>query len=157
MLGAAIVVAIAAVATVGWASREKDEVDYVCTLVGCTTGVGFDFHAMNKRLFRESELEFCADETCRSFSVPACGRRYCPRHPDRPEGADFYAIEVRGLKSKDEVVASMRIVREGRTLFFDSEPADVNRFEPNGRRCGPTCFVASVRYDRKTDRLVEAG
>jgi hypothetical protein len=67
---------------------------------------------------------------------------------------DFLQLELPTVKHAQSVQVHV-VIREGRgvTLLRASTTVRLRKNQPNGARCGLTCYVAGARLDRYTRHL----
>ncbi|MDQ3676791.1 MAG: hypothetical protein M3401_08325, partial [Actinomycetota bacterium] len=101
-----------------------------CTLVGCTSGVSV----------RAPELAYAREDVSR---VRVCIDRKCSvLRRDRGVRWEWYQ-RIAGRRIVISVSAAM-LDKRGRVIASHSRPVTRRPTSPNGRRCGPTCYVGGV-------------
>ncbi len=103
-----------------------------CTSVGCGTGVQIDLRALPLLPGKASELKVCVDRECQTI---------------RPESSALQLVQAPSTIKKETAVVVAVTMKgpDGATLVSDSITTDLGKFEPNGPKCGPTCYGAAVR------------
>jgi hypothetical protein len=111
----------------------KDE--RFCTLMGCSSGIAVRLDGLR----RATSARLCAGAGC------ASGRL------GRGE-TSIVRREWRGVPKRAHAILD----RHGRVLLHLGRAVELQKFEPNGHACGPTCWFAGLRLDAARRRLVAA-
>jgi hypothetical protein len=110
-------------------------VELSCTLVGCTSGVSV----------RAPDLAYARDDVSR---VRVCIYRNCSvLRRDRGVRWQWYQ-RIADRRIVIAVSAAM-LDERGRVISSHSRPVTRRPTSPNGRRCGPTCYVGGVVLDAR--------
>ncbi len=103
-----------------------------CAKVGCTSGALVDLTALPLAPGRSSVVTICINNHCQT---------------QRPSSVPLtFATASMPTVNASKVTISLRMVGpDGSLIATDSTAATLQKLQPNGAQCGPTCYVAKVR------------
>lgn len=112
-----------------------------CTEIGCSSGLIVDATSVRKADSEARWIKICVQRRCKSFST----------HNSLAE------LRMGGLK-EDQIVRVRMVVygKGGKALHRSAVKAAVDKTEPNGPKCPPTCFQIRAEISRQTGRLVRS-
>jgi hypothetical protein len=112
---------------------------FVCTKMGCGSGVSLDTSGVRKRWPEAKRIRFCVEKRCQT----------------QPSVIGYYIVHHTIRISRVRTVRVMLQVldRDGRTLATRSTASTLRAGSPNGPNCGPTCYGAGFDVDAR-GRLV---
>jgi hypothetical protein len=109
----------------------------VCTLIGCESGVTVDISAYRIRHPQIRRVVVCVDRHCEV--------RKWSRTTHAPDVVEVRTAEPRAHSAVVKVVAydsrGLKRIRKLLNVFL-------RKIQPNGPRCEPICFAATVRVSR---------
>jgi hypothetical protein len=117
---------------------------YNCTSIGCTSGIDVVIGDARRAYPRASSVTLCVDGRCKMRS-PAASELL---------GSEWHGVPPKGPRSRYLVEVRIRS-RSGATLLRTRRSVTLVRSQPNGPRCGPTCFERVLRLDPVERRLRE--
>lgn len=118
--------------------------ELACTAMGCSSGISVKVAGLRRALPQAARVQLCAGAGCASWKPGRWGVpwvesewRGTPKNPHATYTADVEVLD-----------------RRGRVLLHLRQAVRLQRFEPNGHACGPTCWFAGLRLDAAHRRLV---
>ena len=132
----------ASLALLGATSAGADDGREACTLIGCDSAVTAGFAQTPADAFG---AQICVDGRC--------GKTH---RLVREAGADVLTQRLTNCQRQAgrRVKVIARVFDQQRGLIAsDNARATVRRLRPNGPRCPPVCFMASLRFRGDTGRL----
>jgi hypothetical protein len=103
-----------------------------CTVVGCASGVQIDLLSLPLLPGDASVITVCVEKECQET---------------RPESSPLQFVQASSrIKKETAVVVTVTMTGpDGTTLVADSITTDLVKNEPNGPKCGPTCYSGRLR------------
>jgi len=126
VIGKAWLVPLSVLLTAGCAAQ------FACTAAGCDSGVTFTASNVGQVAGEALVMRACVDEVC-SDSIGV--------------DQDVIVVQLPDTGSR-AAVASITITRAGTVLVQGSTPVQLTKTAPNGEKCGPICFGATVEVTK---------
>jgi hypothetical protein len=123
------------VVLVGLPACDSGTKQTACTLIGCTSGVTVDIAPFVRPDRAVSRASICIDGHCEQQDL---------------SNGNLMLVSTTTRIAR-EVVVTVRIElqsADGRVLATDAIRTRLHKVQPNGPRCEPTCFSASLRLTR---------
>lgn len=121
-------------------NRAIDDLNRVCTLIGCNSGLFLDTNDVAYAPAAASTLRVCVEQRC--TDIPRSETGGIPMHP----------VEHGFEKPREVTVTAELLDPGGRVLHRSERRLELESHTPNGKACdGDGCTVGALRIDRAGD------
>jgi hypothetical protein len=122
-----------------------------CTQVGCTSGIGIEIKQLPKELPGARKIDVCVADQCTRDTVYETGK---PEGKYVPKAYRYAEAEARRLHGPGPYPVSVTVYdRQGAVLLRASDSVVMEKDQPNGVHCRPTCFGAALWLNVGKDTL----